>query len=86
MNDSLQREIQAEEEALQFYVIVQDGSSGETVGRVGVNLWRMIEDSCDLTRQESNIVSVGENSGTVIGQVLVDVKGFSFLKKCMNHL
>lgn len=86
MNDSLQREIQAEEEALQFYVIVQDGSSGETVGRVGVNLWRMIEDSCDLIRQESNIVSVGENSGTVIGQVLVDVKGFSFLKKCMNHL
>ncbi len=79
LND-LSDEIQMEEEGFSFSVLVQDGTTGENVGRASVNLWRMIEDSCNILRQEVDIVSVSTSAGAVIGSIIIDVRGYSMLK------
>ena len=78
--NQLSDEIQVEEEAFSLSVLVQDGDSGENVGRAIVNLWRMIEDSCNILRQEVDIVSVSKSAGAVIGSIIVDVRGCAMLK------
>jgi hypothetical protein len=77
-------EIQMEEEALSCSLFVQDGSSGENIGRAKINLWRMIEDSTNILRQEVDIYSIGGAGSAVIGSIIVDVRGFALLIKAIN--
>jgi hypothetical protein len=81
---SLADEIEMEEEALSCSLFVQDGVSGENVGRAKINLWRMIEDSTNILRQEVDIYSIGGAGSAVIGSIIVDVRGFALLNKAVN--
>ena len=78
--NELSDEIQMEEEGFSLSVLVQDGTTGENIGRANVNLWRMIEDSCNILRQEVDIISVSGSAGAVIGSIIIDVRGFPLLK------
>ena len=75
-----EKEGQMEEEGFSLSVLVQDGTTGENIGRANVNLWRMIEDSCNILRQEVDIISVSGSAGAVIGSIIIDVRGFPLLK------
>ena len=82
---SLSDEIQMEEEALSCSLFVQDGATGETIGRAKINLWRMIEDSTNIIRQEVDIYSLVGSGSAVIGSIIVDVRGFTLLTKAMQN-
>lgn len=78
--------ISREHESLHFDVVLLSDSKGDlqVVGSAEVNLWVMIEDACNILRQEVDIVGIED--GDVIGSLVVDVRGFHALSKCVNSI
>ena len=80
--------IEEERESLsiEILVVIREGDELEVVGKGFVNLWRMIEISCNLVRQEVDVFPVIDGrideSSPPLGVIALDVKGHHLLREC----
>jgi hypothetical protein len=72
---------EGEDLSLELLLIGVVGEDTKILGSAVVNLWVMIEDSCNIMRQEVNVLST-DGSGKMLGVVVVDVKGYHLLQDC----
>ena len=61
-----------------------DGGGMVTVGQADLPLAVMLEDSCNILRQEVDIVRI--DTGGVIGTAVVDVRGYRLLQKLCKRV
>ena len=78
-------EIEEVYDGLSLQVVLMDVSRAhKIVGKAAVNLWVMIEDSCNILRQEVDIMADdagGDALVRILGSVVVDVKGWHLLSE-----
>lgn len=72
----LREEIEEWGDQLSFQVNVF-GSDGQVIGQAQALLWVMVEDSCNLHRQDIDLLMDDD----LIGSVVVDVRGYRVLQK-----
>lgn len=72
---------EGEDLSLELLLVELVGEDTKILGSAVVNLWVMIEDSCNIMRQEVNFLST-DGSGEMLGVVVVDVKGYHLLQDC----
>jgi hypothetical protein len=80
-SQALTQDIEDKREALSLTIALHD-DDGDVLGIGQVNLWVMIEDSCNIIRREIDIIS--SQDGRVIASALVDVRGFHLLSLCAS--
>jgi hypothetical protein len=73
-------EISELRENLSCTVYIYNKSENTLLGQANLELWIMIEDSCNILRQEANIYT--PNMTSMIGSVVFDVKGHRLLTSC----
>ena len=76
----LSDEIEEQSDNLCMYVNILDGSK-RIIGEASVFLYVMIEESTNIIKLQTEIVSKAD-SDIVIGECVCDVRGFSTLKRC----
>ena len=74
-------EREGEDLGLELLLIGLSGEESKILGSAVVNIWVMIEDSCNIMRQEVKILSQ-DRSVQSLGVVVVDVKGYHILQDC----
>jgi hypothetical protein len=76
----LSDEIQSEGEYLSFRINLIEKDKEGVVAQGSVALWVMIEDSCNILRQEVDLFDPATEE--VVGFAVLDVRGHRFLKEC----
>jgi len=79
--ETLADEIQIEEENLHLAILFIDTQTGKTIGKAAVNVYFMLEDSCNILRQEVDVFGDDRNSSNAIASAVIDIRGHQVLRK-----
>ena len=71
-------------DATSIQLSILDGDDQTIIGQANIDLWVMIEDSCNILRQEIDIWA--DDLSHVIGSAVIDCRGHRLLTKCSTKI
>jgi hypothetical protein len=80
--NKIRKELRSQSEYLSLAVHIINDEMHETFALASVNMWIMVEDSCNLPLQEAEIVTLEE---ATLGTIMIDIRGFRLLKLCQQQ-